>query len=93
MQYGEYEWDDDKNDINIQKHKIDFYTAIKAFEDPDALYIEDDEHSVEEQRYIVIGWVNKVLFVVYTYRGERTRIISARLADSYERRLYYGDFN
>ena len=43
MQYGEYEWDDDKNDINIQKHKIDFYTAIKAFEDPDALYIEDDE--------------------------------------------------
>ncbi len=49
----------------------------------------DFEHSTDEDRYIAIGMVGDVLFVVFTERSERIRIISARLATEAERRLYY----
>ena len=54
-------------------------------------YIEmyDFEHSMEEDRYIAIGMVGDLLFVVFTERGENIRLISARLATESERRLYY----
>ena len=51
----------------------------------------DKKHSKAEERYNVIGMAEDVLFVVYTERRENTRIISARLANDIERRLYYGD--
>ena len=50
---------------------------------------DDFEHSTDEDRYIAIGMVGDVLFVVFTERSERIRIISARLATEAERRLYY----
>jgi len=49
----------------------------------------DFEHSLEEDRYIAIGMVGDVLFVVFTERRETVRIISARLATNIERKLYY----
>lgn len=54
-------------------------------------YIEmyDFEHSTEEDRYIAIGMVGDLLFVVFTERRENIRLISARLATESERRLYY----
>ena len=79
-----FEWDEDKNAINKQKHKISFETALHVFDDLD--YI---EHSSDEDRYIAIGRVGDILFVVFTERGEIIRIISARLATEAERRLYY----
>ena len=53
------------------------------------VHIYDFEHSSDEDRYIAIGRVGDILFVVFTERGENIRIISARLATEPERRLYY----
>jgi len=84
-----FEWDEDKNIINKQKHKISFETAAYVFEDPQYIEIYDFEHSADEERYIAIGKVGDVLFVVFTERGENVRLISARLATEVERSLYY----
>ncbi|MFG6393710.1 MAG: BrnT family toxin [Lachnospiraceae bacterium] len=49
----------------------------------------DFEHSVDEDRYIAIGRVGDVLFVVFTEKRDSIRLISARLATNAERELYY----
>lgn len=59
------------------------------FDDPYYIEMYDFEHSLEEDRYIAIGKVGDVLFVVFTERKETIRIISARLATPIERRIYY----
>ena len=84
-----FEWDEDKNFINKEKHKISFETAAHVFNDPYCIEMFDFEHSIDEDRYIAIGKVNDVLFVVFTERKDAIRLISARLATSLERRLYY----
>ncbi len=84
-----FEWDDEKNSINKKKHGISFETASKVFTDPYYIEVYDSEHSVEEDRYIAIGAVEDVLFVVFTERRETIRLISARLATEKERRFYY----
>ena len=86
-----FEWDSEKAEFNWRKHKIDFKDAVRVFEDESRLDYPDEEHSDEEDRYITIGRVDKILFVVYTEREDRTRIISARKADKSERRMYYGN--
>lgn len=85
-----FEWDEEKNIINKMKHHISFETATQVFSDPNCVELYDFIHSGEEDRYIAIGEVGHVLFVVFTERGERVRLISARLATERERRLYYG---
>ena len=84
-----FEWDEDKNQLNLEKHGIDFETAILVFNDSQRIEIYDVEHSIEEDRYNTIGMVNDVLFVVYTERKEYIRLISARLATKKERSIYY----
>lgn len=84
-----FEWDEEKNVINKQKHKISFETAAHVFDDPEYIEMYDFEHSREEDRYIAIGRVGDILFVVFTERKEAVRLLSARLATSVERRLYY----
>lgn len=84
-----FEWDEEKNVINKQKHKISFETAAHVFEDPQCIEMYDFEHSTDEDRYIAIGKVGDVLFVVFTERKDSLRLISARLATSTERSLYY----
>ena len=81
---------DEKAELNWQKHKIKFDDAAQVFEDEERIDYLDEEHSDYEDRYITIGKVDKVLFVVYTDREDITRIISARKADKTERREYYG---
>ncbi len=85
-----FEWDEEKNAANVQKHGIDFEEAIHVFEDDDRIEIYDAAHSGEEDRYNTIGMVKDVLFVVYTERREVIRIISARPATRRERSIYYG---
>lgn len=85
-----FEWDEDKERINRQKHGISFETAALVFEDEDRLEVFDEGHSIDEDRYITIGMAGDVLFVVYTERREAIRLISARLATARERSLYYG---
>ena len=84
-----FEWDENKNSINKEKHKISFETAVHVFDDPYYIEMFDFEHSVDEDRYIAIGKVGDVLFVVFTERKDSIRMISARLATNAERGLYY----
>lgn len=84
-----FEWDENKNTINKEKHKISFETAAYVFDDPYYIEMYDFEHSVDEDRYIAIGKVGDVIFVVFTERKDAIRLISARLATSAERGLYY----
>ena len=86
----EFEWDDYKANINLQKHHLDFQDAIRVFFDPNR--IENDDDFVDEERYRVIGKANNyILLVVYTWREDRIRIISARKATKYERQQYYSN--
>ncbi len=84
------EWDERKSLANIQKHGISFETAALVFADDDRIEYYDKQHSLEEDRYVVIGCVHNVLFVVYTMRNENVRLISARMATQTERNIYYG---
>ena len=85
----EIEWDNNKAASNLIKHKIDFEDAKNIFLDPNRLERED-KRDYNETRIQVIGMVNQVvLFVVYTKRNGRYRIISARRANKNERRQYY----
>lgn len=84
----QFEWDEEKAAANLKKHKIDFRDAVLVFNDPYRIEFYDAAHSFEEDRYNTIGAVEDVLFVVYTERGIKTRIISARLATREERRRY-----
>lgn len=84
-----FEWDEEKNLHNQKKHGISFETAAYVFQDEHYIEMYDFEHSIDEDRYIAIGRVGDLLFVVFTERGETVRLISARLATEIERRLYY----
>lgn len=86
----EFEWDEEKERLNIKKHGISFTMAAKVFLDAGRIEIYDEAHSIDEDRYITIGWAGDVLFVVYTERTSRIRLISARLATARERRIYEG---
>lgn len=83
-------WDKVKSESNKKKHGISFELASKVFYDEERIELYDKEHSIDEDRYITIGKVNEVLFVVYTERNDNIRLISARLADKNEREAYYG---
>lgn len=84
-----FEWDEEKNLLNQQKHGVSFEMASYVFSDENYIEMYDFEHSIEEDRFIAIGLVGKVLFVVFTERKESIRLISARVATESERRLYY----
>jgi uncharacterized DUF497 family protein len=85
----EFEWDGGKAAANLAKHAISFQIAKQAFDDPAALdRLEGHENG--EERFNILGMVHgRLLFVVYTIRNGRKRIISARLAVRYEKRLYH----
>ena len=86
------EWDDKKAEINRKKHKVKFETAAKIFLDDDRIEYYDEVHSDDEERIKIIGCVKNILVVIYTERGERFRLISARLAEKFEREEYYGQY-
>ena len=92
---GDYivEWDDTKAEINFKKHKIYFEDAARIFLDDNRIEDYDENHSDFEDRIRVIGKVDKVLFVIYTERGEKFRMISARYADKKEEDEYYGQYS
>ena len=89
-----FEWDSEKEIINIKKHGIDFEIASRIFNDKNRLDFYDKWHSLpEEDRYIVIGMVEDVLYVVYTERNDAIRLISARVATAKEKELYSYGYN
>ena len=92
----QFDWDDEKEKYNIDKHGIDFSTAALVFGDANRMEKYDELHSDSEDRYITIGQINGVtvvVMVVYTMRKTLTRIISARLATKREKEAYYNAEN
>ena len=86
------EWDNTKNQINIEKHDIDFGDAYKIFENTIITKI-DDRIDYREKRWIGIGKLEQVIVVlVYTKRGNNNRIISIRKANKIERKIYNEQF-
>ncbi len=85
----EIEWDAKKAASNLRKHAIDFADAVLVFEDDLAL-TRRDLHSYHEERFVTLGCdpQGRLLVVVYTWREERLRLITAREATSKERRQY-----
>ena len=89
-----FNWNREKNLSNIRKHGIPFKEAATVFLDPYATLIDDDKHSQDEERYIVVGMSKKlnILMVCHCYRnnGEVIRIVSARTATKDEQLIYGG---
>jgi len=82
------EWDEDKAAANLRKHGVDFADAATVLEDEAALTMPDDHP--EEDRWVTLGMdaLGRVLVVVYTWREDEPRLISARKASRTERRQY-----
>lgn len=90
-----FEWDKEKADTNLKKHKISFEEAKTVFYDPNALLIADPDHSeIKEDQFIIMGLSSKsrLLIVCHCYRAndEVIRIISARKAEKSEINQYGG---
>ena len=86
----EFDWDDDKAEINFVRHGISFLEAASVFDDDLSITFLDPDHSVDEERLIIIGHSNRgrLLFVSHTDRNRRPRIISAREVTRRERKVY-----
>jgi len=87
----EFEWDLEKEQENIKERGISFEAAERIFFDYFRMERHDDDSSDDEERWQTMGFYDDVLFVVYTERGETIRIISARIAEPFERRIYHGN--
>jgi len=86
----EFEWDPAKAQTNLRKHKVPFSKACEVFKDEDRIERLDTSSSFGEERWMVLGRVEQtILFVVFTLRGERIRLISARRANRDEQRTYW----
>ena len=85
-----FEWDSHKAKWNLAKHKVSFEEAATALLDPLSKTGPDPDHSIGEYRFIAFGMSAKrrLLVVSYTERGDRLRIISARLATRHEKEIY-----
>jgi uncharacterized protein len=87
----EFEWDDGKEESNRAKHGVLFEYGARVFLDPARIDFEDVRRDYSEERRIVLGEIDRELFVViYTPRQEVKRLISARKANDRERRKYAG---
>lgn len=84
------EWDPQKAEDNFAKHGVRFAEAGPVFDDDYAILIRDDVSNPDETRFVAIGTgaLARVVVVVFCYRGENLRVISARLATAVERQQY-----
>ncbi|HLM60773.1 MAG TPA: BrnT family toxin [Pyrinomonadaceae bacterium] len=89
----EFEWNTEKAEANLKKHEVSFDEAKTVFNDPLFVIFADPDHSVEENRFIIMGESNqnRLLVVSYTERLLKTRLISARKATPSERKKYEED--
>ena len=90
MQLDGIEWDEEKNETNKREHDVAFEVAQYVFSDPERIERPDQSegNTSGELRQQTLGKVGPIFFVVYTERGEKKRLISARAATKKERRSY-----
>ena len=87
-----FEWDETKAAENYKNHRVAFDQAARAFADPFAVERVDDREDYAEDRFNILGMVDgRLLFVAFTLRGDKLRIISARGAEPHEKRKYHED--
>jgi uncharacterized DUF497 family protein len=92
MEDERFTWHDRKAARNARDHGVTFEAARDVFSDPFAVEWHDEREDYGEDRYVIVGIVeNRLLYVAYTMRGEKIRIISARKAEPHERRLYHAE--
>lgn len=88
-----FEWDENKNRINQTKHGITFEEAKTVFYDDNAIVFDDPDHSMEEERFLILGFSKRenLCIVSHCYRDKDNtiRIISARKATKNEAKIYY----
>jgi len=93
METLRFEWDPNKNEINKRKHGLSFETAKEVFYDECAILFDDPDHSVDEERFLIIGSLKseQICIVSHCYcdNENRIRIISARRATKKEQRIYH----
>ena len=83
-----FEFDKNKSSSNKKKHGISFEDALTLWEDPDRIILKAKQ--VEEERYLLIGRINrKIWSAIYTYRAEHIRIISVRKSRNNEKEIYF----
>jgi len=88
---GGFEWDEEKDKINLKKHGMSLEAGIPVFDDEYRLEYQDTRQDHGEDRFITIGCnaYTDVLYVCYTMRGRsKTRLISVRMADRSEKYIY-----
>jgi uncharacterized DUF497 family protein len=87
---AQFEWDPKKAKANLSKHDISFEEASTIFDDPMFITFLDNEHSIDEERYITIELSSKarLLMIAHAERNNRMRIISARKATKNEEKYY-----
>jgi uncharacterized protein len=85
-----FEWATDKAKANVEKHGISFEEAKTAFKDLFGIVLDDVEHSLDEERFLLLGFSGRqrLLVVSYTMRDGAIRIISSRVAETREVKLY-----
>ncbi len=92
METLKFEWNPNKNEINKKKHGLSFETAKEVFYDEFAILFDDPDHSIEEERFLIIGSIKseQICIVSHCYRDQenRIRIISARRATKTEKQVY-----
>jgi uncharacterized DUF497 family protein len=88
--YKGFQWDKGNIDKSYKKHKISPNESEEVFLDENLKVIKDFKHSQKEERFIALGktFSGKKLFVVFTVRGDKIRIISARPMNKKERKYY-----
>lgn len=86
----QFEWDREKAKKNLRKHRVSFDEAMTVFYDPLSATFDDPDHSIDEERFITIGYSShsRLLVVSHTGRGKTIRIISARRATAHERKRH-----
>lgn len=86
----QFTWDASKAAANLKKHGVSFEEAQTVFENPLAVIFDDEAHSADERREILVGHSqrNRLLLVAFTVRASHVRLISARLATRKEREDY-----
>ncbi len=90
MEIIEFEWDAKKAASNLRKHRISFPFAIQVFLDENRIERQDESDDYGEDRWITTGLADEIeIVVVYTVRNGNIRVVSARRANSHERKAYW----
>ncbi len=94
MEYISFEWDETKNKTNIDKRGVSFEEAKTVFYDESAIEFFDNDHSENEERFLLLGRSYKLRIIIISHcvreNGSKIRIISARKATKNEQKYYRG---